>query len=142
MLKYYSPTEELTVQCDASEKGLGAALMQNGQPIAFASHALTDPETRYAQIEMEMLAVVFVLQKFDQYIYGRPVTIQSDHKPRAAISNKPLRSVPKRLQGMLLKVHKYDVSIIYKPGPEMYLADTLSRDSSPTLIMHKESLSV
>ena len=45
LLKYYNPTEELTIQCDPSEKGLGAALMQNGQPLAFASHALTDPET-------------------------------------------------------------------------------------------------
>ena len=35
-----------------------------------------EPEARYAEIEKEMLAVVFVLQKFDQYIYGRPVTIQ------------------------------------------------------------------
>ena len=104
LLKYYNPEGELTVQCDASDKGLGAALMQNGQPIAFASHALTDPETRYAQIEKEMLAVVFALQKFDQYVYGRPVTVQSDHKPLAAISNKLLRSAPKRLQGMLLKV--------------------------------------
>ena len=64
--------------------------MQNGQPIAFASCALTEPETRYAQIEKEMLAVVFALQIFDQYVYGRPVTIQSDHKLLAAISNKPL----------------------------------------------------
>jgi len=39
--------------------------MQNGQPTLFASRALTDPETRYAQIEKEMLAVVFALQKFD-----------------------------------------------------------------------------
>ena len=59
LLKYYSPTEELTVQYDTSDNGLGAALMQNGQPIAFASRALTEPETRYAQIEKEMLAVVF-----------------------------------------------------------------------------------
>ena len=101
--------------------------MQNGQPIAFASHALTDPETRYAQIEKEMLAVVFSLQKVDQYVYGRAVTIQSDHKPLAAIARKPLRNAPKRLQGMLLKVQKYDVEIVYKPGPEMHLADTLSR---------------
>ena len=71
LLKYYSPGKELTVQCDASEKGLGAALMQNGQPIAFASRALTDPETHYAQIEKGMLAVVFALQKFDQYVYSR-----------------------------------------------------------------------
>ena len=132
LLKYYNPEEELTVQCDASDKGLGAALMQNGQPIAFASRALTEPETRYAQIEKEMLAVVFALQKFDQYVYGRPATVQSDHKPLAAISNKPLRSAPKRLQGMLLKVQKYDRSIVYKPGPEMYPADTLSRAFLPT----------
>ena len=76
LLKYYNPDEELTVQCDASDKRFGAALMQNGQPVAFASRALTDPETCYAQIEKEMLAVVFTLQKFDQYVYGRPVTVQ------------------------------------------------------------------
>ena len=58
LLKYYDPEEEITVQCDASDKGLQAALMENRQPIAFASRALTDPETQYAQIEKEMLAVV------------------------------------------------------------------------------------
>ena len=78
-----------------------------------------------------MLAVVFALQKFDQYVYGHPVTIQSDHKPLATISNKPLQSAPKRLQGMPLKVQKYDMTIIYKPGPETYLADTLSRAFLP-----------
>ena len=104
LLKYNNPKEELTVQCDASDKGLGAALIQKGQPIAFASHALTDPETCCTQIEKDMLAVVFTLNKFDQYIYGRPVTVQSDHKPLSAIASKSLRSAPKRLQGMLLKV--------------------------------------
>ena len=99
LLKYYNPGEELTVQCNASEKGLGAALMQNGQPIAFASRALTDPETRYAQIEKEMLAVVFALQKFDEYVYGRSVTVQSDHKPLAAISNKPPEAHPRDYKG-------------------------------------------
>ena len=74
-----------------------------------------------------MLAVVFALNKFDQYVYGRPVTVHSDHKPLSAIASKPLRSAPKRLQGMLLKVQKYNVSIVYKPGREKHLADTLSR---------------
>ena len=74
-----------------------------------------------------MLVVVFALNKFDQYVYGRPVTVQSDHKLLSAIASKSLRSAPKRLQGMMLKVQKYDVSIVYKPGGEMHLADTLSR---------------
>ena len=75
---------------------------------------------------------MFALQKFDQYVYGRSVTVQSDHKSPVAISNKPLQSAPKRLQGMLLKMQKYDATILYKPGPEMYLADTLSRAFLPT----------
>ena len=127
LLKYYNPKEELTVQCDATDKGLGAALIQKGQPIAFASRDLTDPETRYAQIEKEMLAEFFALNKFYQYVYGRPVTVQSDHKPLSAIASKSLWSAPKRLQGMLLEVQKYDVSIVYKPGREMHLSDTLRR---------------
>lgn len=127
VLRYYDAEEELTVQCDASDKGLGAALLQNGQPLAFASRALTDTETRYAPIEKEMLAMVFALNKFNQYVYGRPVTVNSDHKPLEAIAQKPLRNAPKRLQGMLLKVQKYDINIVYKPGTKMYLADTLSR---------------
>ena len=47
------------IQCDASEKGLGAALLQDDKHVAFASRALTDTETRYAQIEKELLAIEF-----------------------------------------------------------------------------------
>jgi len=66
------------LQCDASERGLGAALPQKGQPVAFTSRALTETESRYAQIDKELLAVVFALDKFEQYTYGRPVIIKSD----------------------------------------------------------------
>ena len=62
VLKYYEPMEELTLQSDASQTGLGAVLTQNGQPLAFASRALSDTETRYAQIEKELLSVVFGLE--------------------------------------------------------------------------------
>uniref|UniRef100_A0A1A8J489 Integrase catalytic domain-containing protein n=1 Tax=Nothobranchius kuhntae TaxID=321403 RepID=A0A1A8J489_NOTKU len=63
VLKYYSPEEELTLQCDASETGLGAALTQQGKPVAFASRALTLTERGYAQIEKECLAIVFGMEK-------------------------------------------------------------------------------
>ena len=71
VLRYYNLQEEVTLQCDASQSGLGAALMQNGQPIAYASRALTPTETRYAQIEKELLAIVFACDRFDAYVYGR-----------------------------------------------------------------------
>ena len=91
------------IQCDASKKGLGAALLQEGQPIAFTSRTVTDTETRYAQIDMEMLAIVFAAEKFDQHSFGYSVTMKSDHKPLETILKRPLFSAPKRLQGMIMQ---------------------------------------
>ena len=81
---------------------VGAVLLQEGQPISYGSRALTDTECRYAQIEKELLAVVFGLEKFNQYVYGKCVDVESDHKPLEAISKKPLCHAPPRLQRMLL----------------------------------------
>jgi hypothetical protein len=73
VLKYYDPKLQLVLQSDASETGLGATIMQENQPIAYASRALTNTETRYAQIEKELLSVIFGLERFHQYTYGRTV---------------------------------------------------------------------
>ena len=127
VLQYYDVQKEVTLQCDASQDGLGATLLQEGKPVAFASRALTNAECNYAQIEKELLAVVFAADKFEQYIYGRSATVESDHKPLEAIWKKPIQTAPKRLQRMLLRLQKYDLSIGYKRGEFMYIADTLSR---------------
>jgi len=132
VLRYFDPDTELTVQCDSSQTGLGAALLQEGQPLAFISRALTDTETRYAQIEKEMLAIVWSVEKFNQYTFGRRVSVISDHKPLESIIKKTLAKAPKRLQGMLMRLQKYDVEVTYTPGKKMYLADTLSRAYRPT----------
>ena len=129
VLQYYDVNKPVTIQCDASGKGLGAVLLQDHKPVCYASRALTDIETRYAPIETEMLAVVFACRKFHQYIYGRSVVIETDHKPLQAISTKPLSQVPLRLQKMILNVRGYDVEIRYIPGSKQVLADTLSRAS-------------
>lgn len=131
ILTFYKQNDPLEIQCDASQKGLGAVLMQNGKPISYASRALTPTETRYAQIEKEMLAVVFALTKFHQYTYGRLTKIKSDHKPLQAIMKKPLDRAPRRLQGMLLRAYQYDIDLEYQPGISMHVADLLSRRFLP-----------
>ena len=125
VLKQYDPKLEFTLQSDASETDLRAAIFQDNQPIAYASRAFTDTETRYAQIEKELLSVVFDQQKFHQYTYGRKVYVTSDHKPLESILKKPLHCAPKRLQRMMLQ--KYSIQLAYKPGRGICLADTLSR---------------
>ena len=112
-------------------KGLGAVLTQNGKPVAYASRALTDTETRYAQIEKEMLAIVYALEKFHQYTYGRRVTVYSDHQPLETIIQKPLCRAPGRLQRMLLRTHNYDIQVRYKKGTKMFTSDMLSRAYLP-----------
>ncbi|XP_015233581.1 PREDICTED: uncharacterized protein LOC107086865 [Cyprinodon variegatus] len=131
VLQYYNKEEELTLQCDASDTGLGAALTQKGKPVAFGSRALTPTEKGYAQIEKECLAIMFGMEKFHQYTYGREVTVQSDHKPLENIHSKPLLSAPKRLQRMLLRLQQYDIRVTYVPDRDMLLADTLSRAYLP-----------
>lgn len=101
--------------------------MQNGHPIAYASRSLTNAATNYAQIEKELLAIVFGVEKFESYLYGRKFTVESDHKPLQPIMKKSVLSAPKRLQGMILWLQRFDFDITYKKGSEMFLADMLSR---------------
>jgi hypothetical protein len=127
ILRYYDANKPLTIQCDSSEKGLGAALLQEEQPLAYISRALTETECRYAQIEKELLAIVYSLERFHQYTFANKVTVLSDHRPLESIMKKDLVKCPKRLQNMLMRLQQYDVTVKYHPGKKMYLADTLSR---------------
>ena len=106
--------------------GLGASLLQNGKPMAFASKALTETEHQYANIEREMLAAIFGAERFWTYVYGRSFTIKSDHKPLESISQKNLADMPVHLQHMLLHLQGYNYTICYCPSMEMALSDTLS----------------
>ena len=64
MLSYFDPHKESKLQVDASSRGIGAVLLQDGKPISFSSKSLSDCEQRYANIEREMLAVVYGCEKF------------------------------------------------------------------------------
>ena len=102
VLRYFDPAVLLTLQCDASPDGLGAVLIQNDQPIAYASRCLTKTEENYAKIEKELLAIVFPIRSFHQYTFGREVTVQTDHKPLGTLAKKALHTAPKCLQRMFL----------------------------------------
>ena len=115
-LQYFNPKKPMVLQVDASQVGLGAALLQDSKVIAYASRSLTPAETRYANIECEMLAVVFGCLKFHHYLYGRSFVCNSDHQPLENIHLKHLSDAPPRLQRLLLKLQPYDITIKYLPG--------------------------
>ncbi len=65
-LKFYDPKRSIKISADASQTGLGAVLLQNydgaWQPVAYASRSMTDAESRYAQIEKELLSITFACE--------------------------------------------------------------------------------
>ena len=128
VLKYYNMDKPLLLSVDASTKGLGAAVIQDNGVVAYASRALTTTEQKYAQIEKEMLAVVFGCTKFHKLLYGKDhVTVESDHKPLESLMNKPMSASPMRIQRMRLKLQPYSFKLIHVSGKSIGLADCLSR---------------
>ena len=131
VLAYYKPGESLEVQCDSSQAGLGAAVMQSSHPIAYASQALTETEICYTQLEKEMIAIVFAVEKFNDYTLGNKTIVFSNHKTLESILKKPLDRALKRLQGMIICLQKYHLEVRYEKGSKVFLADTLLRAFLP-----------
>lgn len=127
VLRHFDQSEEVTLSVDSSQEGLGAVILQNGQPVEYASCTLTQTQQRYAQIEKEMLAIQYGLSRFHQYVYGKRVTVETDHKPLLSIIQQPIAGLSPRLQRMRMRCQPYDVNLVYKPGKSLILADFLSR---------------
>ena len=127
ILAYCDVMKSVYLQVDASKLGLGTVLIQSNRPVAYASRSLTQAKTRHAQIEKELLVVVFECNRFYQCIYNKHVIVESDHQPLETIRKKLLDKSSLRLQRMLLNLQRFDIEVKYKPGTELYIADTLSR---------------
>ena len=129
VLAYYDPEKDNLIQSDASLQGIGCVLIQDSRPVCYASRSLTETESRYSNIERELLAACWSLEKFNHYVFGKKVIIETDHKPLESIWKKTIMSASPRLQRLLLKMAKYDVEIRYIQGKTNVIADALSRVS-------------
>ena len=131
ILAWYDPDAETKISADASAYGFSAVLLQkyDGQwrSVVYASRSLTDTESRYAQIEKEALASTWACECFSDYILGKSVEIESDHKPLVPLLNsKNLDSLPPRVLRFRLRLMQFNYTVHHVPGKLLYTADALS----------------
>lgn len=130
VLGYYNVHDRTQVYADASPVGLGAVLIQfnkDGIPrvISYASKSLSDTEKRYCQTEKEALALVWAVERFHFYLFGRSFELITDHKALETIfapKSKPCA----RIERWVLRLQSYKFNVIYRPGKNN-IADSLSR---------------
>ncbi|XP_064410442.1 uncharacterized protein K02A2.6-like [Latimeria chalumnae] len=129
--KCFDINRQTKISTNASKEGIGTVLLQlddiEWRPLAYASHAFTNTEYKYAQIEKETLGIAFGCEAFHNYVYGIHFKIETDHKPLLTITKKELWKAPSRSQRLLLKLQKYDYEIEFTPGRHLLIADALSR---------------
>lgn len=134
VLAHYNVSKPIKVACDASQYGVGGVLSimteEGERPVAYVSRSLTASERNYSQIEKEALAIIYTVDRLNQYIYGRPFVLVTDHKPLVTIFG-PKKGIPPvaaaRIQRWALKLSGYQYTIEYKNTHDHANADALSR---------------
>ncbi|XP_073820661.1 uncharacterized protein [Musca autumnalis] len=109
-LGYYSTKDRTQIIADASPVGLGAVLIQFNESgpriISYAGRSLSAIEKRYAQTEKEALALVWAVERFHYYVYGKLFELVTDHKPLETIFAP--RSKPcARMERWVLRLQSY-----------------------------------
>ena len=104
VLAYFDAKSEHSIQCGASKQGLGTVLLQEGKPVMYISKTLTETEQRYSNIEHELLAIVFALEKLNHYTAGYRVKVETEHEPLMSIWKKSIASTSTRVQRLLLRL--------------------------------------
>ena len=113
------------LEADASGLGIGAVLMQNGQPISFMSKAIGSKAAAYSTYDKEALAIIEALKKWRHYFAASSVIIRTDQQNLKYIQEQKLtEGVQHKL---LIKLLGYNYTIEYKRGRENRVVDALSR---------------
>ncbi|KAD5803509.1 hypothetical protein E3N88_14869 [Mikania micrantha] len=119
------------IETDASGKGMGAVLMQDGHPIAFISKALSSKQQAFSVYERELLAIMFAVKYWHHYLSMAHFIIRTDQKSLKHLVDQKI-TTPLQLV-WVSKMMGYDFEIQYKMGSENSVADALSRVAAPTL---------
>ena len=107
VLPYFNINAETTLQTDASKKGLGACLIQNGKVVCYASRALTKTEQNYQNLEREALGTIWGMEKFHYFLYGKEFTLETDQKPLVSIYKKHMVDISPRVQRLIVRSFPY-----------------------------------
>ena len=125
-LPYFNVNAETTLQMDASKKGLGACLIQNGK-VCSASRALTNTEQNYQNLEREALGTIWGMEKFHYFLHGKEFTLETDQKPLVSIYKKHMVDISPRVQRLIVRSSPYlPFHAVYKKGKGIPVADVLS----------------
>ena len=136
-LAHYNSDYPNIITTDASTKGLGATLWQEQpdgklKPIGIASRFLSDTEKKYAINELELLAVVWGLEHFRLYIYGKPIKLLTDHQALEPFikRDRSNKTYSARLTRWLDRLAHFTINVNHIAGKHLALTDYLSRNPS------------
>ena len=123
-------TRVFTIRTDASNTGIGAVLLQENlqgdlMPVLYASRKLLDREVRYSAVERECLGIVWAIDKFHRYVFGRHFYVETDHRPLTFLSSS--RTPNHRLLRWALALQDYSFTVVPISGSVNWQADVLSR---------------
>ena len=128
------------VATDASDKGIGAVLYQlplgKDHPnvinyISFMARSLQDRERKYSATKKELLAIVFALNRFHYYLWGRHFDLYTDHRALTYIHSQ--QDLNPMMTGWQDTILNYSFSVHYRPGIINILPDALSRQFPETI---------